>query len=103
MDGYQFRGVETEILPHFQMHTIDLREEPRDRHLVVHRIGLHLAEMSNLGLKPRDSIERALQLLVVGDHGDSGMISTIPRWPPPRLACQYSMVSCSLPRAASRL
>jgi len=56
-----------------------------------------------LRLKARDPIHRYLQFPVVGDHGDSETISTMHRWPPSRFTCQYSMVSCSLPRMARRL
>ena len=97
-----FRWQETEIFANLQLHTVDLGEKPGNRCPVVHRIGFRVAQMSCLALKPRNAFQSRLQLLIVCNHVPSRTISTMPRCPPSRRICQYSIIACSPPSAAER-
>src|SRR5262245_10226502 len=96
-------GEKTQILPNFELHAVNLRQEPRDRGPIIHRIRLGLPHLGHLLLEPGDTSQSRLQFLVVDNHGPSATISTMPRWPPSRRTCQYSIMACSPPSAPERL
>src|SRR6266545_8110880 len=95
--------MKREILPHLELHPVDLGKEPGCRQMVVCGIGLRRAQMGYLSLEMADSLQRGTELLVVADHDASPSVtSTMPLRPPPRLTCQNSTAACSFGHAANR-
>src|SRR5262245_56184831 len=94
--------MHTEVLANFQLHAVDLCKKAGNRCSVIGGIGLGLTQLGHLLLEPRNTVEGGLKLLVIGDHGFSLMISTMPRRPPSRRTCQYSIMLCSPPMALDR-
>src|SRR5262249_42333321 len=84
--------VRTKVFPDFELHAVDFREEARDGTAVVDRIWLRLSQVGRLVLEPADTVQGPLQLTVVSYHLPSGTTSTIPRRPPSRRTCQYSII-----------
>src|SRR5258707_13588949 len=65
--------MEAQILAHFKLHAVDLREKPRHRSPVVHRIRFGVAEVCHLSLKVGDTVQSHLELLIIRYHGYSPM------------------------------
>jgi hypothetical protein len=69
LDGCrELAWMKAQILANFELHTVDLREKPRDRGSVVGWVSFHVPQVSYLSLKLRNAIEGDLELLVVADH-----------------------------------
>src|SRR2546428_5443169 len=98
--GFQLARMKREVLAHLQLHSIDLCQEPACREVVVCRIRLYLAQIGDLALKVTNPLKARIELLVVGNHDASEMISTMPRRRPSRFTCQNSTAACSSCHAA---
>ena len=74
-----FCWQEAEIFSDFELHAVNLGQEAGNGGPVIHRIGLRLAQMRHLVLKPGDAFQSRLELLIVFNHVPSGRISTMPQ------------------------
>ncbi len=86
------RSGEAEVFTHFELHPVDLRQKSRCRKPVIGGVGFCLPQMRQLSQEVPNSFQGCCQFVIIFDHGVSSTISTMPRWPPPRFTCQYSIV-----------
>src|SRR5439155_25629565 len=98
--GRLFGRERPKIFPYFQIHPVNLGEEPSRRHAIVLGVGFRFADFGHLPLEVTDALLRGFKFPIVLNHGP--ITSMIPRFSPPRLICQWAIVASSPPSAAAR-
>src|ERR1700722_8690663 len=79
-DGRGLLGrMRPKIIANFQIHPVNLCQQPTRGHTVVFRVGFDLANVRNLPLELKDALLCNLKLTIILNHGPPPLLALGPR------------------------